>query len=474
MLKPYVFQKKIIKRATPMDWYALFMDMGTGKTLTVINLLRAKWTQAGGLKRTLVFAPIIVLRNWKKEFLLSTQLEAKYIGVVEGTTAKKKLEVINNIQHHILIINYEALRSEDIRLALQAWGPVCVVCDESHRIKNPNPKTKTDFKGTSTEVREISKRSLYRYILTGTPIQNNFLDIFAQYLFLDRGATFGDNFWKFRKKYYINRNAAWQQSGHAAAFPDWQLNESMEPEIKRKLARTSTQMEAKDCVDLPELVPVPVEVPLSTEQQKHYDKLKADLITWLDDQPDNPLMVQNALVKVMRLNEIVSGYMRLDDGTIHSFKENPRLDRLMELIKDMHHKVIVFCIYKENYKQIREACKKHKIKYTEIHGGVKDKEGAIDEFNDKAQVCIANPKSAGEGCNLTVARYSVFYTRDFNAKDFWQSRARNYRAGSIKQHKKITQYHFVSPATIDEHIMQAVKDKQKLAKRLLDVRNLLA
>jgi len=468
MLKPYKFQQTIIDRAKAFDNFALFMDTGTGKTLTAINIVRDKYKNHGRVLRTLILCPIIVMPNWKREFLLSTFIDEKHIGVASHKTPKGRAKTI--LSHRIVIVNYDAIRTAAVFTALAKFDPEVIICDESHRIKSRTSKT---FKA----ICRVATTTKNKYILTGTPITNSFEDAWAQYMFLDRGATWGNNFFAFKNRYFINNNAKWQATGAKNTFPDWCLNKSRLPEINEKIASTSARIKKEDCLDLPQLVVQHFDVPLSAEQQKHYKNIKDDLITWLDSQADNPLVVKNALTRVLRLNEISSGFMRLADKEIVEFKENPRLTRCMELVEDlMPHKVIIFCVFKRNYMHIRDMLKKKRIKYVELHGEISSEQKFknIDEFNNgDASVMIANTRSGGLGVNLQSARYSIYYTRNFNLDDFLQSQARNYRAGSKDLHDKITHYHLVSKGTIDEKIYQALKNKERMAEKIIDVRKLL-
>lgn len=475
LLKPYDYQQEIIDRFKDEDSAALFLEPGCGKTLITANLMRHKFNTHGEIFNTIIFCPIIVLENWKRELLMSTRLKPSMIGVVMGSP-KKRMKILNDPKHKIFIINYEAMRAPAIRDRLIELSPRIVVCDESHMIKTPKLKTKMGRPTILKNVIDVSASSLYRYALTGSPMENA-QDLWAQYYFLDRGETFGDKYFHFKSKYFVDKNAGMR--GQQNYFPNWVFIESLEKEVNEKLARTASILKAEDCLTLPDLVEQTVNVELSTEQKKHYKEIKNDLITFIDNNTDNPLVVKNALTKVLRLNEVLSGYMKLEDGTVFNFKENPRLDALMQLL-DMTkpHKIIIFSVFRKNYSSIRKALEKKGIKYVEIHGGITPKQKIlnVDTFNNMdndIRVCISHPRSGGVGVNLKAARYTAFYTRDYSLKDFTQSRARNFRAGSIDIHKKITHYQFVAPNTIDEKILEAIRNKKKMISSLLDIRNLL-
>jgi len=469
LLEPYFFQQEIIRRFCDENNAALFLGMGTGKSLITSNLIRYKMNTHMEILNTVIFCPIIVLENWKRELLMSTRIPEHMIGVVMGSKAKR-IKMIKNPQYKVLIINYEAARTTAIKQELMEFSPSIVVCDESHMIKS---RTSSTFKA----VKEIALSALYKYILTGTPITaGNAVDLWSQFNFLDNGETFGERFYSFQSKYFINKNAGWD---HPKAFPLWIMNPSLEPEFKERLHSKSVFMETDECVDLPDVVSQEVDIPLTTEMKKHYDEVRKDLITWIDGQEDSPLVVTNALTKLLRLSEILSGYMKLSDDSIVRFKVNPRTDALMSLVEhSAPHKLIVYAIFRQNYKDIAEALDKKKIKYVEIHGSIsaKQKLENVDTFNDmdnEVRVAIVNPVSGGVGINLKSAKYRTFYTRGHSMKDYLQAKARNERAGSIDIHKKIFHYDLVSKGTIDESILCSLKEKKKFATNLLEIKKLL-
>lgn len=483
LLKPYKFQDEIIDRASKLRHFALLMDMGTGKTLTSINILKNYWRQHGGVIETLVLCPIIALDNWKNEFLLSTQLDPELIGVVKHKDLKKRLKVIENKRHKIIVINYEALLSgfsndlkktphTGVTKALIDRGFGCVIGDEIHRIKNHKGKM-------HKAALAVTKSCQHRLVLTGTPITNSILDVYAEMYFMDRGETFGASFTEFRKYYCEDENADW--AGKESYFPKWVVRPYMIPEFKKKLENISARVTTEEAVDLPEFQNLVQHIEMSDEQIKHYHNLKTQLVTWLEDQPDNPVVVKNALVKILRLNQITTGVMKLEDETLHRFKSNPKLDAALELIEGMEgHKVIIMAVYKPDFQVIGDALAKRGIKYTEIHGGIstEDKLAAAKSFErpeigpDDPTVLIGHPK-AMIAVNLVGAKYKIYYSRDFSLEAYLQSLKRNLRNGAIKFHSKLIDYHLICPGTTDDKIYGSVMSKKDFSDDVLDAGRLL-
>lgn len=466
LLKPYKFQAEIIDRFKDDPCAGLFLDCGTGKSLITANLIRYKMNLHNEILKTLILCPIIVIPHWKRELLMSTRIPADLIVPVIGSK-QKRIRQLSNDKARVFIINYDALMSEEIMFLLLKFGPSIIVADESHNIKS---RTTKRYKA----VKKLSKDSDYRYALSGTPVTNTAEDLWAQFNFMDNGETFGTRFFTFKNRYFINKNAGW-----VGGYPDWQFNKSLEPEFKRLLKSKSVSITKEECLDLPDLVEQTIDVPMGREQSRHYTRLKKELITWIDGQEDDPLVVANALTKMLRLSELLSGYMKLESGEIIDMSPNPKLDAFMGLVESTgDHKLIVFCVFKKNYEHIGKALDKAGIKYVSIHGGIsaKQKMENVDIFNDMdsgVKVMIANPKSGGVGVNLQSARYAVFYSRTHSVVDFEQARARNYRSGSIDHHHKITHYHLVTSNTVDQDILICLKEKKIFASNLLELKKTL-
>jgi len=470
MLKPYDFQQEIIDRFEPHDEAALFMDTGTGKTLTAINILLGKWRKHDAALRTVIFCPIITLENWRDEFLMNSQLDVQYIQVVDGSNSKKRIKQIQQAKNKfVLIINYDALRNVDVMEAIINWRALATIADESHEIKTHNSQRLTN----AVKVSQFAK---YRQLLTATPMTNGPADVWGQFYFMDHGATFGRKFYAFRRHWFDNTNEGWQGG---KSFAKWDFKQNKKTDFQKLLAAKSVFVNKEDALDLPEKVEQTIKVRLTSEQGKHYTEVKQNLITWLEGQEDNPLAVKNALVKILRLNQIVCGYMKLEDGTVIRFKENPRLDALIQTIKSCRpHKFIIFTVFRETYEMIGRALDKEGFNYVTIHGGnsTKEKLGNVAKFNDfdsGYDIMMANPQSGGVGINMKSAPYTGFFSRNFSKKDYIQALGRNDRAGSIKLFSKITRFNFLAPNTVDEYIADKVQNDIENINSILDIKRLL-
>lgn len=466
-------QKDAIFQSSLKPDMFLAWEMGTGKTCTTVQMLRARSAEKGKLCRTLILAPLIVLKNWKKEIGMFSNIDQKSVHVLEGSVAKRTAFVQAQKGYSaVLITNYDALQDENFVKAFLEWEPEILVCDESHNLKN--------YKSVRAKnVTRVARAAKHRYLLTGTPILNNAMDLWKQYDILDghlgAGATFPANFFVFRGQYFFDENAGW--AGKANHFPKWSPKEHAYPELLDKIKRKTLRVTKKECLDLPPLVVQNLEVQLTKEQTNAYKEMQKDYITFIESETKKgtplPVVARLAITKSLRLQQIVSGFAKSETGEILRFGNTPRISALRDLLEIITptDKVIVWACFKENYKQIAEVCEELKIEYREIHGDVsnKDKFAAQEEFNNNpgVRVLIGNQGAGGVGINLVSATYSIYFSRTFKLGDDLQSEARNHRRGS-EQHDKITRINITSPDTIDELIAEALACKQDIADRILD------
>ncbi len=463
LVKPWAHQLTAIERAKDTKGFALFFEQGTGKTGTCINIIRGKFKEHGRILRTLILCPPIVVDNWKREFKLHSKIDPRDVVPLTGPGAKRLAKFQNECldQNKIVITNYEALLMKDLFQALKAWTPEIMVLDESHKCKAMSSKR------TKLAV-ELSDLVAYKYILSGTPVLNTPMDVFAQFRILDGGRTFGKSFFPFRNHYFWDKNAGMPQGKY---FPDWRIKPGALDEINEKIYTSGMRVEKKDCLDLPPLVRQRIMIDLSSEQKRHYESMKKDFITFVGTEA---CTAQLAITKALRLQQIVSGFMKLDDedGTEIRMKENPRQDALHELLEELtpNHKVIVWAVFKDNYEQIREVCKKLGVGFVEVHGEISAKVRVenVDAFSQdpKVRVFIGHPGSGGIGINLVSASYSIFYSRSFSLENDLQAEARNHRGGS-EIHERVTRIDLVAKNTIDEAILERLEQKQQVSDRVL-------
>lgn len=456
-------QQQAIREAHTKRDYALFFEQGTGKTRTAIEILRRKFAENERVLRTIIFCPKIVTRNWKDEILKFSKIKPSSVVILTGTQ-KKRIETFqkNSDLDKIFITNYESVEMKTLFGLMQDYNFEILIADESQRLKN--------YKAVrSKKVAELSKATRHNYILTGTPVLNNSMDLFQQFLVLDRGETFGSNFFSFRAKYFEDKNERWK--GKQSYFPKWEPRSNSYDDIQERIKDKSMRVLKSECLDLPPFIRKEIKVDLSSEQKRVYESMQKDYLAFIKDQEGKPraVVAQLAVTKALRLQQIVSGFVKDDTGTVHRL-ECPRLDALRELLEDLCEasKVIVWCSFQENYAMVREICDKLGLMYREIHGEALNIQQQMKDFRElpEVKVMIANQKAGGVGVNLIESNVSIYYSKSFSLEDELQSEARNYRGGS-ERHTSVTKIDLIAEGTIDELVNEALLNKQKISDKIL-------
>ncbi len=319
---------------------------------------------------------------------------------------------------------------------------------------------------------------MHRYLLTGTPILNNAMDLYQQYKILNgykgRDSTFGTNFFAFRGQYFVDKNQAW--SSKPNHYPEWVPRMYAYEDMMRRIGANTLRVTKTECLDLPDLVVQNLEVSISPQQKRLYEDMRDEFIAWIDSErnrgTETAVVARLAVTKALRLQQIISGFVKTDTGEVIRITPNPRLDALRDLLETLTpgHKVIVWACFKENYAMIREVCEELKIKTVELHGETapQDRQRAVDSFENDPDVrlFLANPGAGGVGITIVQASYSIYYSRSFNLAHDLQSEARNHRRGS-EIHEKITRINLVAPNSIDEIIAEALGRKVDVSNQII-------
>jgi len=448
-------QKDAVGKATlpGVYEYGFLFDVGTGKTRTVIETLRAQSFRENRLLRILVITPKITLSNWRNEFLKFTRIPKEKVHPLYGSNDERGIIASRLKDGDIAIASYDSVISPKVAGPLAKWRPEVIVLDEAHKIKNTKTKR-------TKAVLALSRLPRYRYILTGTPVLNSLMDIFPQFLFLDQGKTFGTNFFVFRSTYFVDKNAGMPKEKY---FPNWQPQKGALERINKLLLTKASVARKSEVLSLPPLVKKVIPLDLAGDQKKPYKQMDSEFITFLNE---SVVTADIALTKMLRLLQITSGFMKDTEGKIIRLEDNPKRDALEGLIETIHDKILIWAVFEHDYEVIEEVCKKFGKKMVKIVGSTPEKERieALESFTKDSEttVFLGHPGAAGIGINLVEAPYMIYYSRTFSLENDTQSEARNYRAGS-EQHKSVTRIDLVMQGTVDELCHKALLEKQKMS-----------
>lgn len=452
------------KEGRTQTGYALFFEPRCGKTATAINILRYLCAQRKSRLRTLIFCPPRVMSTWKAEILIHSKFAPAEIVLLTGS-AERRAKELASTGGSILITNYESLLMPRLFERFESWDPEFLIFDESHRLKDSRAKR-------SILAALLAERANYRLILTGSPVLNSPADLYQQFKILDGGETFSYHDYRtnkleplsfkgFMNTYFVDQNLGMARHKH---FPKWELRPGAMEEISTKIAKKSMRITRAECLSLPPNEEITLRVEMSPEQEKLYLEMRRDFITWYKE---SPVVASLAITKTIRLLQITSGFVKTEDGKEEHLVTIPKQRALQDLLEDLlpTGKALVWCVFKENYRQVREVCEALKVRYVEVHGliNASEAEKNIESFqkDEGVRVFIGHPESGGEGINLVQAPYNIFYSRNHSLKHSLQASARNQSQDST--HLKTTRYDIVARGTIDELVAEVVKQKEKMA-----------
>jgi SNF2 family DNA or RNA helicase len=496
--------------------FGLFMEQGTGKTpVGIATVCNAAWSMiqrqieereqaiANGQEppsnrmfRCLIVAPNNVRANWEAEFLKFATVQGR-ITVLRGLDIGRVRQLFDAFHQQdgdaytVVICGYETLtKSWEALQLLDGMNWDLSILDEAHYIKS----CKTKRFQTAMKLRDKSDK---RMVLTGTPIANSVMDIYAILEFLGRGYSGFSSFDSFRRFYGVYERS---DQGYETMVGVQNL-----PFMRERLARYSFIIHKKEALpDLPDKVYDVHEIELTDKQIEYYSQIAENLALEIErelEQSDMPksMQIQNVLTKLLKLTQITSGFLSFgaqhDDlgeilapKHIEYFSPNPKIEALLDLLgeKGPNDKTSIWSCFNASIDYICAALDQCGYNYVQFRGGVSesDRAEAVYRFNyDPAcKIWVCNGAAGGTGLNLlgyppgeeskyeTNHNHCIIYDQNWSALIRGQLEDRGHRRGTRCQFR-VTD--LVAPRTIDEEIRTRVCDKQKLALEVADLKEIL-
>ncbi len=464
--KPYEHQLEALEKSWAQEKYALFMEMGTGKSKVLVDNIAMLYDR-GAVRGALIVAPKGVYKNWDQiEFPVHLPEHVEHTKILwEPNITKKKQAELDTLFNgkedlKILIMNVEAFSTSKgldfARSFLNIFlGRALFGIDESTTIKNPTAKR-------TKNILSIGNLARYRRILTGSPVTKSPLDLYSQCEFLDPYFLGHQSYYSFRARYanMIDRNFGGRRVQIVGSYRRL-------PELTAKLEKFSYRVLKEDCLDLPPKVFTKRIVELTDEQKKIYAQMKRMAIAELDGKV---MSTVNVMTQLMRLHQVTCGHFKADDQTVKLVKNN-RITALLELLEETDGKVIIWANYREDIKNIVESLKKAygEASTVEYHGGVdstlRQKQIALfQQKNGPTRYFVGNPQTGGYGITLTAANTVVYYSNSYDLEKRLQSEDRAHRIG---QTGSVTYVDFISEGTIDEKIVKSLRNKVNIANEIM-------
>ena len=422
---PYAHQSQVLKESWDKTVWAYFLEMGTGKSKICIDNAAILF-ERGQIDTLIVIAPKGVYRNWAR-------LEVP-------------AHLPERIEHELVIWRSTPNKTE--KKALTAL----LVVDESTSIKSPRARrTKALLK--------LGTLARYRRILTGFPVTQSPMDLWAQARFLGEHllGDCGDNFYQFQYRYAVMK----KRSIGSHTFNQVVGYRNLE-KLSELIGKFSSRILKEECLDLPEKIYLRRNVTLTDEQLRIYTQLKEYALAHLDD--DQFMTTPNVLTQLLRMQQVLSGHTMSSEGNLFEIKDN-RLDELMNCLEELDGQTIIWARFRYDVKRIAKAlATDHGSQSIVSYFGDTSDEGrtqAIEKFqNGEARFFVGNPQTGGMGITLTAAQNVIYFSNSFDLAIRMQSEDRAHRIG---QKKSVTYIDLIAEGTIDEKIVKALRSKMDIA-----------
>lgn len=450
--RPYEYQQTAIKWIIDNPRCGLFLDMGLGKTVSTLTAIQQLMDDCE-ISRTLVVAPKKVAETtWTTEAQKWDHLKSLKVAKVMGTEKQRKLALAEKADVYVIG------RDSFVWLVGIFGGMLpfdVLVIDELTSFKSSKSnRFKAMRMATPTAKRVIG--------LTGTPAPNGLIDLWAQMYCIDMGERLGKSVTKYRETYFETHK--WNN-----IIVRCNVKKGYDEVIRKKIADICLSMQAKDYLQLPDLINHTIKVQLSTATMQAYTKFEREKVLQFQDEHQGEtanVLAQSAAGLMNKLSQFANGAIYDEDRNVHNVHDE-KLDRLAEIIEAANgSSVLVFYQYKHDAARIAEKFNKaYRVKvYTDEKQLIEWNAGQVD-------ILLAHPASTAFGLNMQDGgHYIVWFGTGWNLELYQQANARLHRQG---QQYPVQVYNLVCSGTVDERAVTALENKKGVQQGLLDSLNYL-
>lgn len=431
------YQLNMIEKAKTTPNMALFMEMGTGKTVTALTIIAEQFKG-----KTLIVAPKRIAESvWHTEVANWDHLCHLKVSRILGNE-KQRLAALQQ-EADIYVINIENI----------AWLTgvsnmlvfTNLILDESQRWKDPSTKR---FKAIKKHLKGFQRR----LILTGTPTTQGLADLWSQVGILDLGERLETSLTRFRDKYMTPD----QMNRHTRVVYSWKLQPNADQSIKDKISDICYSLKAEDYLQLPSCTSLYHSVQFDPQVRKQYDKFRKDMVTEVKGET---LTAATAATLANRLLQFTSGAIYNEEGETREI-HRAKLEFLAEMLEGSGTPTLVFYHFKHSLQRLR-------LQFPEAV--VLDNDNLEAWKSGKIRVLLAHPQSWGAGvnlqCNSGDTAQIVWWDLPWSSESYSQGNARIFRQGQVKP---VIIHHLTMYNSVDELVVKALDGKISVQNILLD------
>ncbi len=431
-------QTDAVKKVSPTRVGALFMEMGTGKSRTSIELVRKRIRK---IDHVVWFCPVSLKETVRQEII-------KHTDCTDICVFDDKINERNVPKARWYVAGIESMSSSN-RVVITAdkiiTDKTFVICDESSYIKGHRSMR-------TQRITRISERAKYRLILTGTPLSQGVVDLYSQMKFLSPLILGYNSFYSFAANHLE----------YSEKFPGRIVRAHNTEYLAAKIQPYVYQVTKAECLNLPEKLYESRYFNMSREQEEWYSYAKDEILS--EDFEDDWSSI--AIFRLFTaLQEITSGFWnrRDKDGNMQRVEfDQTRLDTLLDVVMDMpkDEKVIIFAKFQYDVNCIKAALEnKYGSGCVAVFTGAiptKHRESEVEKFRGNARFFLTTQSCGGHGLTLNEAHYVIFYNNGFKYSERMQAEGRPHRIG---QKYVVTYIDICCDCGIDRRIEHALSNK---------------
>ena len=421
---------------------ALADDMGLGKTVQALALLAHRHLETGSDRPSLLVAPTSLVGNWVRE--AARFVPDLTVLPLRGPDRKRRFAEIP--EHHLVITTYPLVNRD--HEALFAHEYEVALLDEAQAVKNP-------ASAGAKRIRAIRSRA--RLALTGTPVENNLIELWALYDWLIPGFL-GD-----RRMFTRNYRTPIERHGNHAR--QRLLSSRLRPFLLRR-AKEDVETELPPKTEINEIVT------LAGGQRALYETIRVVM----DERVRTAIHARGLarsriaiLDALLKLRQVCCDPALVKLEAARAVRESAKFNRLFEMLEELvaeGRKVLVFSQFVKMLRLIAAEVRRRKWKFVMLHGATKKRDAVIAEFQSgDAPLFLISLRAGGVGLNLTAADTVILYDPWWNPAVERQAMDRAHRIG---QDKPVFVHRLIAEHSVEAAIQEMQARKQALADALFE------
>ena len=442
---PYNYQKYATDKIISLNYLALWLDMGLGKTVITLTAILDLLFNRFLVSKVLIVAPKKVAENtWQAEIekWAHTKSSLKYSTVL-GSRAKR-IKALNT-PASIYIINRENIPWL-VDYYRNAWPFDMVVLDEASSFKNPQAKRFKALKSVRPKISRLVE-------LTGTPSPNSMIDLWSQIFLLDGGQRLGRSLGSYRERWFQPDKRNREQ------IFTYKVRNGADVEIKNILSDICISMKAEDYISLPDLITVDVPIQLDREAKQHYDAIERTMLLNIDE----------TTIEAVSAGALYGKLLQLCNGAIYDENHNAveihncKLAVLTETIEALNGEhAIIYYSFQHDVDRIQKALAPLKLNVVKFI----DKQQEQDWCAGKIDILLAHPASVAYGLNLQQGgHHCIWYGVNGSLELTLQANKRLHRQG---QTQPVIVHRLFIDDSVETDAIKNLADKDTAERALLE------